>query len=143
MNVQTTAARRSLLPYAAWSGVAAVAANLAVYGAATAADVDVEVRPPGTEATMQINAGSVAATTLVALVVGWGLVAFARRQGRPTMRAVEVVAGTVAVVSIALPLAAEGTLAAQLTLAAMHLLTGAVFIAAVELLRRVDRSGDR
>ncbi len=143
MNVQTTAARRSLLPYAAWSGAAAVAAILAVYGAATAADVDVEVLPPGAEATMQINAGSVAATTLVALVLGWGLVVFARRQGRPTMRAVEVVAGTVAVVSIALPLAAEGTLAAQLTLAAMHLLTGAVFIAVVQLLRRVDRSGDR
>lgn len=121
----------------------ATVAGLAIFGIAAASGVDFRVRPPGSDAVMEINAVAVAVTIILTTALGWAVVALARRVGRPNLGAIGVIATVFAVISVAMPLAAEGDVAARLVLAALHLVTGAVFVAGVELLRRRTPSGRR
>ncbi len=77
----------------------------------------------------------------MSLSLGWALAALAQRRSRPTLRTVAIIAAAFAVISVAQPLAAEGDTAARLVLASMHLVTGAIFVAAVQRFRRRQEAG--
>ncbi|MGH9118990.1 MAG: DUF6069 family protein [Acidimicrobiales bacterium] len=118
------------------TALAAVAVNLVILGIGAAADVDFDVPQFRSDTTMAVNPLAVILSTLVALAAGWALVASARRWGRPSLRAVQVIGAVVAVVSLALPLGVDADASTRLVLAAMHLATGAIFVAGVESVRR-------
>ena len=138
----TTTARGSLiLRYFGFTVLIALVSNLAIWGIGSAAGADFGVQPPGTDTVMEINAVAVALTTIVSMSLGWALAAYSQRRGRPTLRTVAIIAAAFAVISVAQPLAAEGDTAARLVLASMHLVTGAIFVAAVQRFRRSQEAG--
>jgi len=142
MTTEDIDRRSPLLRTAGSTVLIATVAGLAILGIAAAAGVDFRVRPPGSDAVMDINAVAVAVTIILTTALGWAVVALARRVGRPSLRAIGVIAAVFAVISVTMPLGAEGDAAARLVLASLHLVTGAIFVAGVELLRRRMPSGD-
>ena len=133
---EATVGRSPAVSRAGLTVLAAVAVNLAIFGIGVAADLDFDVEPIGSDTPTTVNVVAVVLSTLVALAAGWGLVALARRIGRPSLRAVQIIGAVVAVVSMAMPLAIDAETSTRLVLAAMHLTTGAIFVAGVESLRR-------
>ncbi len=114
------------------------AINIILFVAVDAAGVEFAVDRGSASVPMELNVGHVAVTTVLALVVGWGAAALARRRGRAGLAAVAVVGGVVAAVSAVFPLVTDADLGARLTLAAMHLVTGACFVVGIERLRRAE-----
>ena len=114
------------------------AINIILFVAVDAAGVEFAVDRGSGSAPMELNVGHVAVTTVLALVVGWGVAALARRRGRPGLAAVAVVGGVVAAVSAVFPLVTDADLGARLTLAAMHLVTGGCFVVGIERVRRAE-----
>lgn len=112
--------------------------NIILFVAVDAAGVEFAIDRGSASAPMELNVGHVAVTTVLALVVGWGAAALARRRGRPGLATVAVVGGVVAAVSAVFPLVTDADLGARLTLAAMHLVTGACFVVGIERLRRAE-----
>lgn len=133
---EATDRRLPILRYAGTTVLTAAVAGLAVFGIATAAGVDFRVRPAGSDTPMDVNAGLVVLTTILTTALGWALVALARRLGRPSLRTIVLAAAAFAVLSAILPLVTEADTPARLVLASLHLVTGAIFVAGVELLRR-------
>ena len=125
-TVQAVGGWRDDWPVAVWAaGAAAV-----VWVGATVAGVDVAVRSGSS--TRDVGLVSVVVTALVVAVSGAGLLRVLERRTPSARRAWTGVALAVWVVSFAGP-AGAATLAAGLTLAALHLVVGTVVIV---LLRR-------
>lgn len=113
---------------AAGAAVATIV-NAALWAGGRAADVSFSVSPPLGDTATQVGVVLVVLTTLLMFAIGSGLLALAARRSRRWVRAVLVAAVLLAVVSAAGgPLPAADDLATGVLLAAMHLVTGAVFL---------------
>ena len=109
--------------------VAAVLTALVVWLIAVpVAGIDLLVRPGG-GATQQVGVGSVAIVSLLAALLGWGLLALLERLLPARARTVwTAVAGVVLVLSLAGPLTGGTTAAVTVTLALMHVAVGVALI---------------
>jgi predicted permease len=84
---------------------------------------------------MQVGVVSVVLTTLLAFAAGWAVLTLAARRSRQWVRVVMAAAAVIAVVSTAGPLSTALDAATGVLLAAMHLITGAAFLAAAATVR--------
>lgn len=107
---------------------AAVAAVLAWLIAVPIVGIDLLVRPGG-GAAQQVGLGSVVAVSLLASLLGWGLLALLERLvSRRALTAWTVVAVVVLMLSLSGPLTAATNAAVAIALVLMHLVVGAVLI---------------
>jgi hypothetical protein len=79
---------------------------------------------------MQIGVVSVVLATLLAFAAGWAVLTLAARRSRQWVHVVKAAAAVIAVVSTSGPLSTALDTATGVLLAAMHLITGAAFLAA-------------
>jgi hypothetical protein len=115
--------------------LAGTVANVGLWLGGRAADVDFRVSPLVGPPVMQVGVVSVALTTLLGFAAGWAVFALAARRSRQLVRVVMAAAAVVAVVSAAGPLSTALDTATGVLLAAMHLITGAAFLAAAATVR--------
>ena len=127
---------------AAIGALAATIANVALWVGGRTVDVSFLVSPIVGPPVMQVGVVEVAMTTLLMFAVGWAVLALAVRRSRRWMRIVMAAAAVVAVVSAAGPLSAAQDTATGVLLAAMHIVTGAVFIAAAARVRAANGNSD-
>jgi hypothetical protein len=120
---------------AAIGALAATIANVALWVGGRTVDASFLVSPIVGPPVMQVGVVEVALTTLLMFAVGWAVLALAVRRSRRWMHIVMAAAAVVAVVSAAGPLSAAQDTATGVLLAAMHLVTGAAFIAAAARVR--------
>jgi len=107
---------------------AVVAAVLAWLVAVPIVGIDLLVRPGG-GAAQQVGLGSVVTVSLLASLLGWGLLALLERLvPRRAMTAWTVVAVVVLMLSLTGPLTAAANAAVAIALVLMHLVVGAVLI---------------
>jgi hypothetical protein len=113
----------------------AVAVALAVWAAAVPlAGTELTVRVNGTS--QPVGAGAVVATSLLAGLAGWALLAVLERFGRRPRRTWTVIAVAVLVLSLAGPLGSGVNTVSATVLAGMHLAVGAVLITTLPGLAR-------
>lgn len=105
----------------------ATVANALAWAVGRAAGVSFVVSPLAGQPAMQVGLVSVVVTTFAAFAVGIGLFALAARRSDRWARVVLAAGVLVAVASTGGPLSAAESTASGVLLAAMHLLTGAVF----------------
>ena len=130
-----TPRNRSTRRVAAIGALAATVANVALWAGGRAADVDFLVSPPAGLPAMEVGVVLVVLTTLLTFAVGWAVLVLAARRSRRWVHIVMAAAAVVAVVSAAGPLTAAQDTATAALLAAMHLVTGAAFLAAAATVR--------
>jgi hypothetical protein len=126
---------RSTRSVAAIGALAATVANVALWVGGRAADVGFLVSPLVGPPVMQVGVVSVVLTTLLAFAAGWAVLTLAARRSRQVVRVVMAAAAVIAVVSTAGPLSTALDTATGVLLAAMHLITGAAFLAAAATVR--------
>jgi Family of unknown function (DUF6069) len=126
---------RSALQVAAIGALAATVANVALWAGGRAADVDFQVSPPAGLPAMEVGVVLVILTTLLTFAAGSAVLALAARRSRRWVRVVMAAAAAFAVVSAGGPLSAAHDTATGALLAAMHLVTGAVFVATAAKMR--------
>jgi hypothetical protein len=126
---------RSALQVAAIGALAATVANVALWAGGRAADVGFRVSPPAGLPAFQVGIVLVVLTTLVTFAVGSAVLALAARRSRRWVRIVMAAAAVFAVVSAGGPLSAAHDTATGALLAAMHLVTGAAFVATAARVR--------
>ena len=110
------------------AAAATAAVNAVIFGLGRAAGVDYVV-----DSSTTIGVADVVTFTLMAFAVGLVAAAVARGLRRPGYRVLQMVGAVIAVSSVALDLPIDGSPAAKLLLASMHLVTGAGYIAALEI----------
>jgi hypothetical protein len=131
-----TTRSRSVLQVAAIGALAATVANVALWAGGRAADVGFLVTPlVGDPATTQVGVVEVVLTTLLTFAAGSAVLALAARRSRRWVPVVMAAAAVVAVVSAGGPLWAAHDTATGALLAAMHLVTGAAFVATAARVR--------
>lgn len=137
-TTRSRSARTARVSHRASTVAAAVLTAVAVWLIAVpVAGLDLLVRPGG-GATQQVGVGSVVIVSLLAALLGWGLLALLERLIPARARAVwTVAAGVMLVLSLAGPLTGGTTAAVAATLALMHVAVGAVLI--MGLRRRLIR----
>jgi hypothetical protein len=126
---------RSALQVAAIGALAATVANVALWAGGRAADVGFRVSPPAGLPAMEVGVVLVVLTTLLTFAVGSAVLALAARRSRRWVRVVMAAAAVFAVVSAGGPLSAAHDTATGALLAAMHLVTGAAFVATAAKVR--------
>jgi hypothetical protein len=124
----TTIRIRPLLTTGAVAAAATAAVNAVIFSLGRAAGVDYVV-----DSTTTVAVADVVTFTLMAFAVGLVAAAVARGLRRPGYRALQVVGAVIAVASIAMDLPIDGSPAAKLLLASMHLVTGAGYVVALEV----------
>jgi hypothetical protein len=134
-TLDATPRSRSTRWVAAIGALAATVANVALWVGGRAADVGFLVSPLVGPPVMQVGVVSVVLTTLLAFVAGWAVLTLAARRSRQLVRVVMAAAAVIAVVSTAGPLSTALDTATGVLLAAMHLITGAAFLAAAATVR--------
>jgi hypothetical protein len=134
-TLDATPRSRSTRWVAAIGALAATVANVALWVGGRAADVGFLVSPLVGPPVMQVGVVSVVLTTLLAFAAGWAVLLLAARRSRRWVRVVMAAAAVVAVVSTAGPLSTALDTATGVLLAAMHLITGATFLAAAATVR--------
>ena len=145
----TTPIRRGIsasivLRTAALTTVLATAIELGVFEVARAANVRFQFPTSGAgSGTTTVVAGTVAGVTLLAMTVGWLLVALAIRLRRPTMRIMEIVGGVFCAASTLMPLSLNTSTSTKLTLVSLHLIAGFFFVVGVGRLTRPDAGANR
>jgi hypothetical protein len=133
-TLDATPRKRSTRRVAAIGALAATVANVALWTGGRAADVDFRVSPL-VGPVMQVGVVSVVLTTLLAFAAGWTVLTLAARRSRQLVHVVMAAAPVIAVVSTAGPLSTALDTATGVLLAAMHLITGAAFLAAAARVR--------
>jgi hypothetical protein len=134
-TLDTTPRSRSVLQVAAIGALAATVANVALWAGGRAADVDFRASPPAGFPTIQVGVVLVVLTTLLTFAAGSAVLALAVRRSRRWVRVVMAAAAVFAVVSAGGPLSAAHDTATAALLAAMHLVTGAAFVATAARVR--------
>ena len=124
--MSSSSATRAALPVAA-----AIAANVAVFAVGKAADASFVVagRNAG-DAPMEIGVAAVVFASLLPLVIGVVLTAWAARRRPTAARRLRMAAGVLTVVSLAAPLTADTDGGTRAALALMHLVVGAGYLVA-------------
>lgn len=134
-----TTSRGSFAPVAALSTLAAVATNLSIVAVARASGVDFRLtQSESTEGTTTIAPAMVVTVTLLTMAVGWVLAGLAVRVHRPGLRSMATIAGLFAVLSSLAPLSLDADTSAKITLAGLHLVTGAFYVAGIAWLHRSE-----
>ena len=134
-TLDATPRERSTRRVATIGALAATVANVALWLGGRAADVGFRVSPLVGPPVWQVGAVSVVLTTLLAFAAGWAVLTLAARRSRQLVRVVMAAAAVIAVVSTAGPLSTALDTATGVLLAAMHLITGAAFLAAAATVR--------
>jgi Family of unknown function (DUF6069) len=134
-TLNATPRSRSTRRVATIGALAATFANVALWLGGRAADVDFRVSPLVGPQVMQVGVVSVVLTTLLAFAAGWTVLTLAARRSRHRVHVVMAAAAVIAVVSTAGPLSTALDAATGVLLAAMHLITGAAFLAAAATVR--------
>ena len=134
---------RTVLRVGTLTTVAALATNLGVFVIARVANTDFAFAKPGSAGGETVAAGAVLAATVLTMTMGWTVVGLAAWRHQPSLRTVAILGGTVSAVSALAPLAIDADLAAKLTLACLHLLTGTFFITGTARLGRADTRAAR
>ena len=119
---------RSARQVAAIGAMAATVANVALWASGRAADVGFMVTPAVGDP-FQVGVVLVAVTTLLTFAAGSAVLALAARRSHRWARVVMASAAVFAVVSAVGPLSTAYDTATGALLAAMHLVTGAAFLA--------------
>jgi hypothetical protein len=134
-TLDATPRSRPALQVAAIGALAATVANVALWVAGRAADVGFRASPPVGDLDIQVGVVLVVLTTLLTFAAGSAVLALAARRSRRWVRIVMAAAAVFAVVSAGGPLSAAHDTATGALLAAMHLLTGAAFVATAARVR--------
>jgi len=134
-TLDATTRKRSTRRVATIGALAATFANVALWLGGRAADVDFRVSPLVGPPVMKVGVVSVVLTTLLAFAAGWAVLTLAARRSRRWVHVVMAAAAVTAVVSTAGPLSTALDTATGVLLAAMHLITGAAFLAAAATVR--------
>jgi len=142
MNTSTVGARR-LLGLGAIAAIGAASVNAAIYGIGRAAGLSF-VASTTAAGPQHILLQHVVSFTLMTFGVGLVAAVIADKIRRPNLRALQTVGAVVAVVSVVMDLSIDSTVAAKTTLALMHLVVGAAYVAALEIARtaRAARRND-
>jgi Family of unknown function (DUF6069) len=138
MKTTKTPVRRLLVAGAAGAGLAAVA-NAVIFGLGRSADVDYVISQTST-GVERIAVTDVVGFTLMSFAVGLLAALIARWWNRPSLRTVQIVGSAVAVLSVAMDLPIDGSTAAKVSLASMHLVVGLAFVVAVHIAGRARAS---
>lgn len=112
------------------AGIAA-AANLAVFALTQAAGTQFRVRFPGHQAATSVAAGDVLGASLGALAIGTAVTALWLCRFRHGLAAAQVTGAVIALLSLATPLSVHASAGTKAALAAMHLIAGTAFVAAM------------
>ena len=122
---------------AALTTASALATNLSLFAGARAAGLSFEFHQPGAATgTQTVSAGALIGATVIAMTIGWVLAGLAAWRHRPSLGTLATLGGVAAVVSVLAPLALDADPSARLTLASIHLVTGAFFVTGVTGVRR-------
>ena len=131
-----TSPSRSILAAGAAGAVVAGVVDLAVFAIARAAGVSFEfvqnARPT------EVGYGMVAVVSVGSILLG---AVPAALLGARRLRLVQLLGAVVAVLSAGAPLTLSGAASAKAVLALLHLLTGVVFVVALEVVRRRAAAG--
>ena len=119
---------RPLLATGAVAAAASVAVNASIFGLGRAAGVDFVV-----DSTTTVAVADVVSFTLMCFAAGLLAAAIARALRRPSYRVLQVVAAVIAVASVAMDLPIDGSPAAKVLLASMHLVTGAAYVIGLQI----------
>lgn len=129
---ETHAAQPGSARRAAMATTAALAGNLALLAAGRAAGASFAVQDRAEKgALLQIGPAAVAVSTLLPLVVGLGVARALTSRWPRTGPALKAVAVVITLVSLGMPLAADTDTGTRLLLAAMHLVVGGAYLAAL------------
>lgn len=124
---------------AAVTAAAALAANMALFGLARARGVNFQFPQPGSATGIQtVGIAQVVLVTLLAMTAGWAGVRLADRRQRPILRTIAIIGGGLAVVSTVAPLSLDAGWSVKFTLASLHVITGAFYMAGVAWLHRAN-----
>jgi hypothetical protein len=139
-NTTTTrpSVRRLFVFGAKGAGVAAVI-NLAIFATGRAAGVDFLVAEPGTEHAHLLGF-DIVFLTVVSFAVGILAAAAAIGLRRPSLRVMQILGGTIAVVSCWSDAVIPATAAAKVLLMVTHLVVGTVYVLTLEKVRAGVRS---
>jgi uncharacterized protein DUF6069 len=140
MNASTVGARR-LLGLGGIAAIGATSVNAAIYGIGRVAGLSF-VASTTAAGPQHILLQHVVTLTLMTFAVGLVAALVADKIRRRGLRALQTVGAVVAVASIVMDVSIDSTVAAKATLALMHLVVGAAYVAALELARtaRATRS---
>jgi len=126
-----TSSTRSVLTTGAAAAAVAGIVALAVFAIADAAGADFQFVQDGQST--EVGYGIVAVVSIVSILLG---TAFAALLGPRRLRLVQIIGAVIAVLTAAAPLGLTGDSSAKAVLALLHLITGAVFVLALERVRR-------
>jgi hypothetical protein len=129
---------RPLLATGAVAAAATAAVNASIFGLGRAAGVDFVV-----DATTSVAVTDVVSFTLMCFAAGLLAAAIARGLRRPDFRVLQVVGAVIAVATVAMDVPIDGSVTAKLLLASMHLVTGAGYVAALEVAHRRSAAAER
>jgi hypothetical protein len=142
MTTEPTALRSATPPsgglwqYSLAATAVTAVVNLVIHTVVNSTGVSFVVAFGAGDKTMHITAAHVAALSVVPLLIASALAVVASRRSMSTLRAVQLVAGVVAVVSLGGPLSLTAELGAKVALASMHVVAGVAFVLVVERARR-------
>jgi len=119
----------------------AVAINASIFGLARLGGVDFAPADSTHRATVTVAA--VLATTVIAMAIGWALVAVTVRHRRPTLGTIAIIGGAFASLSTLVPLTLNLSVSARLTLVSLHLIAGSLYVIGIARLRRASAGETR
>ena len=131
-----TNSSRSILAAGAAGAVVAGVITLAVFAIAVAAGASFEFVQNGRPTS--VGYGLVALVSVGSILLGTALAALL---GARRLRLVQIIGAVIAVLSAGAPLTLSGAASAKAVLVLLHLITGVVFVVALEVVRRRTAAG--
>ena len=122
---------RRLMSAGAAAVVAATATNAVLYAVGRAAGVSYTLTQGGTTGLIHLH--DVVSLSVLTFAVGLAAAAIARRLGRPSLRALQILGAIIAVASVSMDVSVQGAASARVSLATMHLVVGAAYVAALRM----------
>lgn len=124
---------RALLRRVTGLGLVAIVVNLLVLVLGRAAGASFELPGFAADAPIQVTVTSVLLATVASLTLGTAAAAFLlMRHGARSVRALQVVGGVLALLSVISPAVASTDSTTKVALTAMHLITGAAYVIALQ-----------
>jgi hypothetical protein len=133
MNTSDTRIRR-LLVVGGVGAVAAALTNAVIYGVGRTAGVEYVITQ-ASKGTESVHLVDVLSLSLISFAIGLAAAVVATWWKRPSLRALQIVGGIVAVVSTYGDFTIDGTAAATVLLASMHIIAGVFYIASLQIAR--------
>jgi hypothetical protein len=125
---------RRLLVVGGIGAAATALTNAVIFGVGRAAGVEYVITTTSKGA-QSVHLADVSSLSLISFAIGVAAAVVATWWKRPSLRALQVVGGIVAVVSTYGDFTIDGRAAATALLASMHIVAGAVYIASLQIVR--------